>query len=302
MKKLSMLILSAFVLCACSGGSGKSKLEEIETDTFVVQTETVSLRDVKLDLLITGSIKAWEEAIIFPRVDGKLLENVLKEGDKVKRNQSLALIERDEVGAVYEPVLVPSTINGVIGRTYLDPGANVTRSTPVAMVVNQENVRVVIDIPERYIGKIRLGQPASFTVEAFGDREFEAQVYKISPVVDSQSRVVTVELKADNSAGALKSGMFAKVKLVLEEKENVPAVSLTSVQSETAEDGSARYCVYAVNADGTTVSKKPVKIGLKSADAYEILSGADVGDEVIEIVFGIKDGSKIKIENKNENK
>ncbi len=298
MKKLSMLILSAFVLCACSGGSGKSKLEEIETDTFVVQTENVSLRDVKLDLLITGSIKAWEEAVIFPRVDGKLLENVLKEGDKVKRNQSLALIERDEVGAVYEPVLVPSTINGVIGKTYLDPGANVTRSTPVAMVVNQENVRVVIDIPERYIGKIRLGQEASFTVEAFDNRKFKAEVYKISPVVDSQSRVVTVELKADNSQGALKSGMFAKVNLVLEEKANVPAVSLTSVQSETAEDGSVQNYVYTVNADGSTVSKKPVQIGLKSTDTYEVLSGASVGDEVIKIVFGIKDGSKIRVENK----
>ena len=261
MKKLSMLILSAFVLCACSGGSGKSKLEEIETDTFVVQTENVSLRDVKLDLLITGSVKAWEEAVIFPRVDGKLLENVLKEGDKVKRNQSLALIERDEVGAVYEPVLVPSTINGVIG-------------------------------------KIRLGQEASFTVEAFENRKFKAEVYKISPVVDSQSRVVTVELKADNSQGALKSGMFAKVNLVLEEKENVPAVSLTSVQSETAEDGSVQNYVYTVNADGSTVSKKPVQIGLKSTDTYEILSGASVGDEVIKIVFGIKDGSKIRVENK----
>lgn len=298
MKKLSTLILSVFVLCACSGGSEKSKLEQIETDTFTVETETVSLRDVKLDLLITGSIKAWEEAVIFPRVDGKLLENVLKEGDKVKRNQSLALIERDEVGAVYEPVLVPSTINGVIGKTYLDPGANVTKSTPVAMVVNQEDVRVVIDIPERYIGKVRLGQPASFTVEAFGDREFKAQVYKISPVVDSQSRVVTVELKANNSDGALKSGMFAKVKLVLEEKQNVPAVSITGVQSETAEDGSTQDYVYTVNAENSTVTKTPVKIGLKAAGVYEISSGVEAGDEIIKIVFGIKDGSKIKVENK----
>ncbi|MDD6173156.1 MAG: efflux RND transporter periplasmic adaptor subunit [Elusimicrobia bacterium] len=298
MKKLSMLILSVFVLCACSGKGEKSKLEQIETDTFAVETETVSLRDVKLDLLITGSIKAWEEAIIFPRVDGKLLENVLKEGDKVKRNQSLALIERDEVGAVYEPVLVPSTINGVIGKTYLDPGANVTRSTPVAMVVNQENVRVVIDVPERYIGKIRLGQEASFTVEAFGNREFKAQVYKISPVVDAQSRVVTVELKADNSEGSLKSGMFAKVKLVLEEKKNIPAVNLTSVQSETAEDGSVQNYVYIVNADGSTVSKKAVEIGLKSTSDYEVLGGVNTGDEIIKIVFGIKDGSKIKVENK----
>lgn len=298
MRKITALILSAVIFGACSGQGEKSALEQMETDRFTVETETVTLKDVKSDLLLNGSVKAWEEAVIFPRVDGKLLENVLKEGDRVKRNQSLALIERDEVGAVYEPVLVPSTINGVIGKTYLDPGANVTKTTPVALVVNQEEVRVVVDIPERYIGKIRLGQSASFTVEAFGDRQFPAKVYKISPVVDSQSRVVTTELRAANPDGALKSGMFAKVRLVLEEKEKVPAVNITSVQSETLEDGSSADYVYVVNEDGDTVSKREVKVGLKSADTYEIASGLSQGEEVIKIVFGIKDGSKIKIENK----
>ena len=298
MKKITAIMLSAVILGACSGKSDKSALEQMETDRFTVETETVTLRDVKSDLLLNGSVKAWEEAVIFPGVDGKLLENVLKEGDKVKRNQSLALIERDEVGAVYEPVLVPSTINGVIGKTYLDPGANVTKTTPVALVVNQDEVRVLVDIPERYIGKIRLGQSAEFTVEAFGERQFPAKVYKISPVVDSQSRVVTVELRADNSDGALKSGMFAKVKLVLDEKKNVPALKLTSVQSETLEDGTTADYVYVVNEGGDTVSKREVKVGLKSADTYEIVSGVKEGEEVIKIVFGIKDGSKIKIENK----
>lgn len=298
MKKITAIILSAVILGACSGKGEKSALEQMETDRFTVETETVSLRDVKSDLLLNGSVKAWEEAVIFPRVDGKLLENVLKEGDKVKRNQSLALIERDEVGAVYEPVLVPSTINGVIGKTYLDPGANVTKTTPVALVVNQDEVRVLVDIPERYIGKIHLGQSAEFTVEAFGDRQFPAKVYKISPVVDSQSRVVTVELRADNADGSLKSGMFAKVKLVLEEKKNVPALKLTSVQSETLDDGTTADYVYVVNEGGDTVSKREVKVGLKSADTYEIVSGVKEGEEVIKIVFGIKDGSKIKIENK----
>ena len=298
MKKLSTLILTAIVLCACSGKGDKTELEKLETDRFIVQSEQVVLRDVKLDLLLNGSVKAWEEAIIFPRIDGKLLENVLKEGDSVKRNQNIALIERDEVGAVYEPVLVPSTINGVIGKTYLDPGANVTRSTPIAMVVNQKEVRVVVDIPERYIGKIHLGQDASFTVEAFDNKVFNAKVYKISPVVDSQSRVVTVELKASNAEGLLKSGMFAKVKLILEEKTSVPSLPITSVQSETLEDGTNYYYVYIINAEEQTVRKTPVQVGLKSADVYEIVSGVNPGEEAIKIVFGIKDGSKIKIADK----
>lgn len=298
MKKLSIIFLTVLVLGACSNNKEKTELEKLETDRFTVETETVSLRDIKQELLLNGSVKAWEEAVIFPRIDGKLRENVLKEGDSVKRNQTIALIERDEVGAVYEPVVVPSTIAGVIGKTYLDPGANITRSTAIAMVVNQQAVRIIIDIPERYVGKIHIGQEATFTVEAFEGKEFNASIYKISPVVDMQSRVVSVELKADNKDNLLKSGMFAKVKLILEEKLSVPAVNITQVQTETTDDGSVKYYVFVVDRTNNTVSKREFAAGLKTDKEQEILSGVNTGEEVAKIVFGLKDGSKIKTADK----
>lgn len=298
MKKLSIIFLTVLFLGACSNNKEKTELEKLETDRFTVETETVSLRDIKQELLLNGSVKAWEEAVIFPRIDGKLRENVLKEGDSVKRNQTIALIERDEVGAVYEPVVVPSTIAGVIGKTYLDPGANITRSTAIAMVVNQQAVRIIIDIPERYVGKIHIGQEATFTVEAFEGKEFNASIYKISPVVDMQSRVVSVELKADNKDNLLKSGMFAKVKLILEEKLSVPAVNITQVQTETTDDGSVKYYVFVVDRTNNTVSKREFAAGLKTDKEQEILSGVNTGEEVAKIVFGLKDGSKIKTADK----
>lgn len=298
MKKLSIIFLTVLLLGACSNNKEKTELEKLETDRFTVETETVSLRDIKQELLLNGSVKAWEEAVIFPRIDGKLRENVLKEGDSVKRNQTIALIERDEVGAVYEPVVVPSTISGVIGKTYLDPGANITRSTAIAMVVNQQAVRIIIDIPERYVGKIHIGQEATFTVEAFEGKEFNASIYKISPVVDMQSRVVSVELKADNKDNLLKSGMFAKVKLILEEKLSVPAVNITQVQTETTDDGSVKYYVFVVDRTNNTVSKREFAAGLKTDKEQEILSGVNTGEEVAKIVFGLKDGSKIKTADK----
>lgn len=293
MKKLSILIVAAVVLSACSGKNQSTDLEKLETDRFSVRAETIDRRHISEELLLNGSVKAWEEAIIYPRVDGKLLENVLREGDNVKRNQTLALIERDEVGAVYESVVVPSTINGVIGKTYLDPGANVTKSTAIALVVNQDDVRIIVEIPERYIGKIHMGQKATFTLEAYGERLFEAEVYKISPVVDVQSRVVTAELKAHNKDKAIKSGMFTKVKLILDDKQNALSAGINSVLKDE-EDGNSY--VFVINGD--TVAKTQVNTGLKSTSYYEIVSGIDEGTEIIKIVFGVKDGSKIKVENK----
>lgn len=268
-------------------------LDGVAKDVFLVKQETVQKRTLKHELLMSGSIKALEEATLFPRVNGKLLKNVLREGDAVKKNQTVSLIERDEVGAVYEPVVVPSTITGVVGRVYLDPGANVTVSTPVALVVNQEKVRVAVDIPERYIGEIYKGQPATLRVDALPGKEFEAKLTIISPVVDSTSRAVAVEFYADNTKGLLKSGMFAKVDITLSEKTNAVSVSKQSVYRD--EETNETY-VFVPSADGKTAVRRNVKTGFINSNHLEVSEGLSAGEQVLTFTYGLKDGSKIELE------
>lgn len=268
-------------------------LDGVAKDVFLVKQETVQKRTLKHELLMSGSIKALEEATLFPRVNGKLLKNVLREGDSVKKNQTVSLIERDEVGAVYEPVVVPSTITGVVGRVYLDPGANVTVSTPVALVVNQEKVRVAVDIPERYIGEIYKGQPATLRVDALPGKEFEAKLTIISPVVDSTSRAVAVEFYANNTKGLLKSGMFAKVDITLSEKTNAVSVSKQSVYTD--EETNETY-VFVPSADGKTAVRRNVKTGFINSNHLEVSEGLSAGEQVLTFTYGLKDGSKIELE------
>lgn len=268
-------------------------LDGVAKDVFLVKQETVQKRTLKHELLMSGSIKALEEATLFPRVNGKLLKNILREGDAVKKNQTVSLIERDEVGAVYEPVVVPSTITGVVGRVYLDPGANVTVSTPVALVVNQEKVRVAVDIPERYIGEIYKGQPATLRVDALPGKEFEAKLTIISPVVDSTSRAVAVEFYADNTKGLLKSGMFAKVDITLSEKTNAVSVSKQSVYTD--EETNETY-VFVPSADGKTAVRRNVKTGFINSNHLEVSEGLSAGEQVLTFTYGLKDGSKIELE------
>lgn len=265
-------------------------LDQVNTDVFAVSVEKPQKRDLKHQLLTSGSLKALEEAIIYPRVSGKLLKNILREGDKVKKGQTISLIERDEVGAKYEPVVVPSTINGVIGRIYLDPGANVITSTPVALVVNQETIRIAVDIPERYIGEISKGQTAWLMVEALPDQKFEAVLDLISPVVDSLSRSVAVEFKADNKNNKLMSGMFAKLDISLAEQKQ--ALSLSKKNILENEDGS--YYVLVPSADGKTAEKKNIEVGFKNNDHWQI-SGITENQPVLNFVFGLKEGSPIEV-------
>lgn len=289
------VVVAAFVLALLVIFKPKSKgpLDAVARDVFLVKTETVQKRDLKHELLMSGSIKALEEAILYPRVEGKLLRNLLREGDKVNKNQTVSLIERDEVGAVYEPVVVPSTITGVVGRVYLDPGANVTRSTAVALVVNQERVRIAVDIPERYIGEIYKGQTATLRVDALPGQEFEAELRIISPVVDSASRSVAVEFYADNTKGLLKSGMFAKVDITLAQKQNAVSVNKQSLYTDAA---TGEMYVFVPSADKKTAVRRNVKTGFVNSNYLEITDGLLPGDTILAFAYGLRDGGKIELE------
>lgn len=289
----AIAVVIAVILGVIFKPKSAGPLDGVARDVFLVGKETVQTRDLKHELLMSGSIKALEEATLFPRVEGKLLRNLLREGDAVKKNQTVSLIERDEVGAVYEPVVVPSTITGVVARVYLDPGANVTRTTPVALVVNQEKVRIAVDIPERYIGEIFKGQPAVLRVDALPGQEFEAKLQIISPVVDSMSRAVAVEFYADNKKGLLKSGMFAQVDITLAEKLNAVSISKQSLRMD-AETGET--FVFVASEDGKTAMRKNVKTGFVNNDFLEVSEGLSAGDEILEFAYGLKDGSKIELE------
>ena len=265
-------------------------LNQVNTDVFTVSVERPQNRDLKHQLLTSGSLKALEEAVIYPRVSGKLLKNILREGGKVKKGQTISLIERDEVGAKYEPVVVPSTINGVVGRIYLDPGANVMTSTPIALVVNQDTIRIAVDIPERYIGEISKGQTAWLTVEALPNQKFEAVLDLISPVVDSLSRSVAVEFKANNKNGKLMSGMFAKLDISLAEQKNALSLSKKNILENA--DGS--YYVLVPSADGKIAEKKNIQVGFKNNDHWQV-SGISENQPVLNFVFGLKEGSPIEV-------
>ncbi len=289
-------VLVAIIVLVCIGlwmrrDPSEKLLGNVPMDVFVVQTEKVQQRDLKRQLLMSGNVKALEEATLYPRVNGKLLRNVLREGDSVKRNQTVSLIERDEVGAVYEPVVVPSTITGVVGRVYLDPGENVTTTTPVALVVNQSTVRIEVDIPERYIGDLHKGQSAILRVDALPGKDFEAKLNILSPVVDSMSRAMAVEFVADNPKALLKSGMFAKVDIALAEKKDATSVSKKSVYT----DENGETYVFVPSSDKKQAIRKVVKTGFENNDYVEITEGLKAGDDVISFAYGVKDGSKIEI-------
>jgi len=113
----------------------------------------------------------------------------------------------------------------------------------------------------------------------------------VSPVVDSKSRNAVLEVLVENADGSLKSGMFAEVRLITDERASALSVPAGAVISQ---DG--RQFVF-VPAKGGLAARVAVRTGIKTDDYVEI-SGVREGGEVITFgLYGLKDGSKIKVQN-----
>jgi membrane fusion protein, multidrug efflux system len=283
----SPLFLALLIPLALPAGCGKKDEGGARLDTFPVRVQAAAQRDLEETLTLVGTIKARDEATLFSRVPGKLLKNLVVEGAWVTKGQAVSLVERDEVGVKYEPAPVPSTLDGVVARVYLDRGANVTPATPVALVVDQRAVVVEGEVPERYAGRATVKQPVRVTVAAYPDKVFEGEISRLSPVVDTATRSTYMEATLDNQGGALRAGMFAKLHLVLARNAAALAVPIEAL----ADEGDALFVV----ADGKAV-QRPVEIGLRTDQYVEIKKGLAAGEAVVTFgLVGLKDGSPVEI-------
>ena len=102
--------------------------------------------------------------------------------------------------------------------------------------------------PERELGRVRVGQPAKLTLDAFPGREFAAQVSLVNPVVDRANGTVKVTLEVRDPQRLLRPGNFARVRLRTGSFEDVMVLPRRAMIEEDGEH-------YVFVAHGDTVSK-----------------------------------------------
>jgi len=254
-------------------GSNKDKVKYKE-ESIPVKVVKVKAQDIDNALEYVGNIQGEDEAQVFPKVSGKIIEKVKREGDSISKGDVIAYIDRDEVGLKFEKAPVESPLTGIVGRVYIDIGSSVSTQTPIALVANLNSVEIDLDIPEKYLPKISLAQDADITVDAYPNEKFLGKVTMISPIVDLQTRAAPIEISISNRDHRLQSGMFAKVKLVIDEQKNMPVILKEAIIGR----GNNTY-VYIV--DGNRAFLKNVILGLRKGPYYGVESGVKIGDSVV---------------------
>jgi HlyD family secretion protein len=124
-----------------------------------------------------------------------------------------ALAELRELTIQRQQMKIMAPISGHIAMRYVDTGAVVSPSTPIVRLVNVNTMVVVANVPERDVSRLRLGNAATVTVDAFGVDKFTGKIARVAPVLDPATRTALVEIELPNAQGALKAEMFARVRL-----------------------------------------------------------------------------------------
>lgn len=182
---------------------------------------------------------------------------------------------RTQYKNIMENTVLTSPINGVVTARNYDPG-DMTGNMPV-LTVGQLSpvVKVMINVTENDLSKIKTGMPVTVNFDAFADEIFSGKVSRIYPTVDSATRTFKTEIIIANKDERILPGMFARVNVDLGSRNNVVVPDRAIVK----QTGSGNRYVYVLH--GNKVSYNKVELGRRLDNAYELLSGVESGDTVI---------------------
>jgi len=173
-------------------------------------------------------------------------------------------VARTEIRAPFE---------GIIGLKNVSEGAFVTPTNIIATLQQTNPLKVDFAIPEKYAVQVRQGAALRFTVDGFRDT-FEATVYAIEPKIELTTRNVKIRARCNNSSGRLRPGMFAKVRLGLENLNDAVMIPSQAVIPE------ARGKKVILSKNGMAVFAS-VETGIRDEEMVQIISGVQPGDTVI---------------------
>lgn len=186
---------------------------------------------------------------------------------------SVAAAERN-LKNIKENTILVSPISGVVTARNYDPG-DMTGAMPIVTVAQVNPVKIVINVPESELSKVKKGMPASVTFDTYGDEIFEGTITMVSPTIDVNSRTFGVEIGLPNKDERILPGMFGRVQLELGTANHVVVPDRAVIK----QPGSANQYVYVYH--NGTVSYNRVEIRQRLGNSYELLSGVEPGDTVV---------------------
>jgi len=279
----ALLIIAAVFFHGCNP---RSKLG-IRKDVI-----SPGLGEIFVTVATTGVIEPQNRLEIKPSIAGRIDKVMVREGDIVSEGDVLvwmssteraALVDAarsqsDEVLAYWEEVYkktpIVSPINGEVIVRSIEPGQTITAQD--AVIVLSDRLVISAQFDETDIGKVKLGQKAFITLDAYPDVKIEGTVDHLayeSEIVNNVT-IYDVDILPDEVPEFLRSGMSVMVEVVEEAKKDILVISSIAVHY----DGKKPFVM--IKGQNDAAQKRYINTGLTDGKNTEIISGISENDNV----------------------
>jgi RND family efflux transporter MFP subunit len=184
--------------------------------------------------------------------------------------------------------------DGIVTTRNLHPGALVgpasgpSGTMPIVQIVDIDHLRLIVPVPEAYVGEMQLGQQVAFTVPGRPGETFHAPIARISHDVELNTRTMPIEMDVHNADGRLSPGSFSSVQWPVSRATAtmfVPTTAVTNDQQRT----------FVERVRNGKVEWVDVVTGLNVSGNIEIFGDLKPGDEVIRnATDAIRPGQQVK--------
>jgi membrane fusion protein (multidrug efflux system) len=184
---------------------------------------------------------------------------------------------------------IRAPIPGVVSARHIKIGNTIKPNDPTFKVTNLDPLIAFVHVPEKEFRKLAPGQAADVVVDALGGEHFAGTISRISPTVDPQTGTFRARVEVPDATRHLKPGMFARVNIVYERRDNALQLPRNAIL-----DADGEQSVYVVVKN--KAEQRRITTGLANNGWIEVLSGLK-GDESIVVVgqAGLKSGTAVKV-------
>jgi RND family efflux transporter MFP subunit len=193
--------------------------------------------------------------------------------------EAQAKLARDQ--AIYSYSRITAPFSGIVTQRYanlgtlLQAGTNSsTQAMPLVKLAEEDRYRLVIPVPESYVGYIRIGDPVGVRIPTL-NKTSSGHVARFSSALADQTRTMHTEVDVPNPKGELIPGVYAEVTLTLNRVGQALTVPLQAV------DQQGDHSTVLVVDPSDTIQRRPVTLGVETESDAEVLSGLQGGDRVV---------------------
>jgi membrane fusion protein (multidrug efflux system) len=184
---------------------------------------------------------------------------------------------------------VKSPLAGAVKDRKVNAGDFVRVGTPMLWIVQSNPLKLSFSVPEKDVGRLKIGQDVNFRVESYPGRTFAGRLTNIYPSLDERTRTLQAEAQIPNPRGLLKPGFFARVTLYTGPPREVVVVPVTSILYENN-----LKKVFLV--EGDRARQVLIRVGSKYDELMEVPEGLQGGEQIVVVGQNtLADGVKVNV-------